>query len=260
MKQTYQEFIDEILSTRGRFACGEEYHERHHIVPRCMGGEDEPNNLIDLYGREHFVAHKLLAEENPDNIKLVYAWWMMSTIRAGKQDRYELTPEEYEEVRIALHESMKGHIVSEETRRKIGKVHKGKIMSVESRLKMSLSRKGRITTEETRKKISEANKNMSEETRQKLREINQGKTIPTEARQKMTEAKKDKMRGVYCFELHLTFRSINEAGRVTGVRASSISNCCNGIAKSAGTHQETGEKLHWCFAEKINQKEGIDYE
>jgi hypothetical protein len=31
---TYQEFIDNILNTRGRFSCGNEYHERHHIKPK----------------------------------------------------------------------------------------------------------------------------------------------------------------------------------------------------------------------------------
>ena len=64
---TYDEFIQNILNTRGRFACGEEYHERHHITPRCMNGDNSKDNLIDLYAREHFIAHKLLAEENPQN-------------------------------------------------------------------------------------------------------------------------------------------------------------------------------------------------
>ena len=73
-ENTYEEFIQNILKTRGRFECGDEYHERHHIVPKCMGGTDEEDNLIDLFAREHFMAHKLLALENRDNDKLVYAW------------------------------------------------------------------------------------------------------------------------------------------------------------------------------------------
>lgn len=36
---TYDEFIDNILKTRGRFACGDKYYERHHIVPKCCGGK-----------------------------------------------------------------------------------------------------------------------------------------------------------------------------------------------------------------------------
>lgn len=57
----YIEFINSILNTRGRFNCGDEYHERHHIVPKCKNGTNDDNNLIDLFAREHFIAHKLLA-------------------------------------------------------------------------------------------------------------------------------------------------------------------------------------------------------
>ena len=31
----HQNYIMQILNTRGRFGCGEEYHERHYIVLRC---------------------------------------------------------------------------------------------------------------------------------------------------------------------------------------------------------------------------------
>ena len=108
--RTYKEFINNILKTRGRFSCGEEYHERHHIMPKCMGGTDNDDNLIDLYAHEHFIAHKLLAQENPDNTKLVYAWWMMSVSKGNsEQGRYELSAIEYEEARIAFINSQKGH-------------------------------------------------------------------------------------------------------------------------------------------------------
>lgn len=98
---TYIEFIQNILDTRGRFNCGNKYHERHHIVPRCMNGTDDKDNLIDLYAKEHFEAHRLLAIENPGNSKLVYAWWMMSTMISDNQERYQITAEEYQEARIA---------------------------------------------------------------------------------------------------------------------------------------------------------------
>jgi hypothetical protein len=99
---TYEEFINNILETRGRFACGEEYHERHHIVPKCMDGGDEEENLIDLFAREHFEVHRLLALENPDNDKLTYAWWMMANVKDKNQNRTKITAEEYEEAKTAL--------------------------------------------------------------------------------------------------------------------------------------------------------------
>lgn len=38
------------------------YTERHHILPRCCGGDDSPENIVTLTAREHFVAHMLLSE------------------------------------------------------------------------------------------------------------------------------------------------------------------------------------------------------
>lgn len=111
---TYKEFIDNILNTRGRFAISKnEYKERHHIIPKCMGGNNEKDNLIDLYAREHFIAHKLLALENPKHFGLVDAWWRM--VNGGNNQYYNspiCTPEEYEEVKVlrsvSLSERMRG--------------------------------------------------------------------------------------------------------------------------------------------------------
>ncbi len=36
------------------------YTEKHHILPKSMGGSDDPTNLVVLTGREHWVAHLLL--------------------------------------------------------------------------------------------------------------------------------------------------------------------------------------------------------
>lgn len=38
------------------------YYEIHHILPRCLGGDDSPENLIHLTAEDHFVAHLLLAQ------------------------------------------------------------------------------------------------------------------------------------------------------------------------------------------------------
>ena len=36
------------------------YVEKHHIIPRCIGGSDHKENLVSLTAREHFVCHLLL--------------------------------------------------------------------------------------------------------------------------------------------------------------------------------------------------------
>lgn len=37
-----------------------EYSEKHHIIPRCMGGDDAPNNLIQLIPEDHFFGNYIL--------------------------------------------------------------------------------------------------------------------------------------------------------------------------------------------------------
>ena len=189
---TYTEFIQNILNTRGRFACGNEYHEQHHIIPRCLGGTDEEDNLIDLFAREHFIAHKMLAEENPDNKKLILAWHIMTNVKTKKQQRYEVTPEEYEEARIAYSQIMIGEnnpSKSETTRRKKSEAIKGE----------KNHNYGKPRSESTRKKISEAHKGkiVSEETCKRISASKTGKNNPSygkhrsdECRKKMSESAK----------------------------------------------------------------------
>lgn len=50
MEVTYEEFINNILVTRGRFKCGDEYHEKHHIVHRCMSGTYAEAHECDCCG------------------------------------------------------------------------------------------------------------------------------------------------------------------------------------------------------------------
>jgi hypothetical protein len=35
-------------------------HELHHILPKCMGGNNNKTNLVRLTLREHYVCHLLL--------------------------------------------------------------------------------------------------------------------------------------------------------------------------------------------------------
>jgi hypothetical protein len=36
---------------------------KHHIIPRYMGGSDDPTNLVELTPAEHAEAHRLLYEQ-----------------------------------------------------------------------------------------------------------------------------------------------------------------------------------------------------
>lgn len=74
-----------LLIERARSRLLEGYRELHHIIPRCLGGTDEPNNLVYLTAKEHYVAHQLLVKIHPTEPKLVYAAKMMSANPWGKR-------------------------------------------------------------------------------------------------------------------------------------------------------------------------------
>jgi len=53
------------------------YKESHHIVPKCMNGTDDKDNLVNLTAREHFIAHILLVKIYPEEKGLINAVNMM---------------------------------------------------------------------------------------------------------------------------------------------------------------------------------------
>lgn len=61
------------------------YTEVHHIVPKCLGGSDDHENLVRLTAREHFIAHRLLTKMYPEERGLVLAVVMMLTTRDGNK-------------------------------------------------------------------------------------------------------------------------------------------------------------------------------
>lgn len=56
------------------------YTEKHHIIPRCMGGKDEDENYVLLTYPEHVIAHILLYKIYPNNCGLTVAANTMITV------------------------------------------------------------------------------------------------------------------------------------------------------------------------------------
>lgn len=72
----YHKIYDRLIE-RAKLRFLDSYTERHHIVPRCLGGSDDPNNIVALTPEEHYVAHQLLVKIYPDNVRLIKAATMM---------------------------------------------------------------------------------------------------------------------------------------------------------------------------------------
>jgi len=71
------EKIYDILISKAQNRILETYTETHHIVPKCIGGTDNINNLVELAPEEHYLAHQLLVKIYPQNHSLVKAAAMM---------------------------------------------------------------------------------------------------------------------------------------------------------------------------------------
>jgi len=77
------------------------YTERHHIIPKSLGGSNESSNLVSLTAREHFICHMLLTKMvgGIQRQKMIHARWAMATLKKDCQDRYRLTSIQYESAR-----------------------------------------------------------------------------------------------------------------------------------------------------------------
>jgi len=83
----YQKIYNSIIKNAQNLATEritQKYLEKHHIVPRSIGGSNEKGNIVLLTTREHFICHRLLVKITKNNPawhkKMIYAlWWMVKT-------------------------------------------------------------------------------------------------------------------------------------------------------------------------------------
>lgn len=99
------------------------YLELHHIVPRCIFGENllneelinnvnQESNLVYLTAREHFIVHWLLHRSFPKNNKLGLAFWaMIGMISPDHKRNYIPSSRTIEEARIAATNARKVEIL-----------------------------------------------------------------------------------------------------------------------------------------------------
>lgn len=82
----YTNIYDKLIS-RAKNRVLDGYVERHHIIPRCLGGNDDYSNLVALTPEEHFFAHVLLVKIYPANLNLISAVQKMTQGYKGKRTR-----------------------------------------------------------------------------------------------------------------------------------------------------------------------------
>lgn len=156
--------------TRSRYSS---YFERHHIIPKSLGGTNRGENLVLLTGKEHFICHLLLTKmlSGEPRGKMLHAFMLMKG-KYKMQDRY-YNSRSYQSCRKEFGEAIRklktGSIQTEETKKKISEKLKGhKHISDEGRKQISVkakTRKREPWSLEYRQKMSESMKRSHESRR-----------------------------------------------------------------------------------------------
>jgi len=143
--------IYETLINRARDRILEIYTESHHIIPRCMNGDNSVENLVELTPEEHYVAHQLLVKIYPQEYGLIKAAVMMCVNTGGNRPKNKL----YGWLRRKHSEATSGE----------NNINFGKPRTEEVKLRISVSGTGKSRglgikkgpmKEETKKKLSES--------------------------------------------------------------------------------------------------------
>jgi len=153
-QRIYNQLIERARS-ENRVKGGGSYYEAHHIVPKCMGGGGKGSewkthpNIILLTAREHFLAHQLLCNLYPTELKLSHAlWFFLNAKRRNGNTITRVTSRQYKEAReqhaLAASKQRKGKPRSQQTRDLLSKVNTGKKLSDEVRQKISRSNKSSV--------------------------------------------------------------------------------------------------------------------
>lgn len=88
------------------------FNQCHHIIPKSLGGTNDPTNLVDLTYKEHRVCHCLLIKMQDnfqDEIKMRHAYGFFNKSSAFNGPRYRRgkenifsTPKLIEQVRLRM--------------------------------------------------------------------------------------------------------------------------------------------------------------
>lgn len=105
------------------------YYEKHHIIPKCLGGSNDYSNIIALTAREHFICHMLLTKmvEGRDKTRMSFAMWRLAH---PKQSKHKINSSMYETTRKLFGRQMSAF-------------NKGRKLSEDTKLQMSTSAKRR---------------------------------------------------------------------------------------------------------------------
>jgi hypothetical protein len=224
-----------IKKARNREIQG--YTEKHHIVPKSIGGINSSDNIVRLTAREHFICHVLLTKMTlgKERTKMLHA--VGKFIQSTRFQKRKLNSREYEIAKKYIAQARIGSKHTESAKQKMSNAAKGRtpwnkgltgiIHSPESNEKRSKTQKGKSLEEKVgidravqiKQKIS--NSKMGKPSGMR------GKTHPSKGKTdvwKMSEEGKKKIsvarQGIQFTEQHL--KNLTEANKINGLNRRGI--------------------------------------
>ncbi len=135
----YQRHYDALILKAQNRSKPEGYTEKHHIVPRSLGGSNDANNLVVLTAREHCVAHLLLAKIHGGG--MWHAASMMLSFHKIKSSRIYAMVREAHAIEVSKLMSGENNFWFGRTGEKSARF--GKTHSAETKIKMSKAHLGK---------------------------------------------------------------------------------------------------------------------
>lgn len=144
------------------------YVEKHHIIPKSLGGSNKKSNLVALSAREHFICHRLLVKMTigKDKMKMSFALRNLINRENKYQQRYKIGSRTYAAIILGTRNNISKYLVGENN------PYYGKKHSEEVKAKMRAKRalqeppnlgKNFQHTAETKEKLCRANKKQFED-------------------------------------------------------------------------------------------------
>jgi hypothetical protein len=83
------------IITRAKLRVIDGYVEKHHIIPKCIGGDNSDQNIVKLTAREHYICHHLLTKMH-DFSGLKYAFILMMVNNPHQERNFKISSKMYE--------------------------------------------------------------------------------------------------------------------------------------------------------------------
>ena len=144
----FKYYFNIVTKAKTRILATHTYVEKHHIVPRSLGGSNSPDNIVKLTAREHLICHQLLIRMTGgvEKSKMAFAAWRM-VFSSNKHKRIKVTARVYESIKVemskAASERSKSYRHSNEAKKKISQSKIGKTRNVTWGNKISKANTGK---------------------------------------------------------------------------------------------------------------------